>query len=101
MTNETKKQEEKLKILEHLILGNVKEFVDGIDSVVVIAEMKKFIRKEIIKETAEEVCDKMIGEKKGNYHRYIGKKITYEFGLGYNSRIEEEKEIKKQIIKEL
>jgi len=60
-------------------------------------ELEKLIDK-VRKETAEEVCDKMIRETshKARVSRYYD--FYYE---GYNDRIKEEKEIKQQIIKEL
>ena len=64
------------------------------------------------KETAEAVADKMIGEERDSDDSMLSKKcksrltafkaiMDYQGDLGYNERIKEEKEIKKQIIKSL
>ena len=60
-------------------------------------ELEKLLDK-AIRETAEAVCDKMIGE--GYVLRFYEEKYL-PFYKGYNNRIKEEKEIKKQIIESL
>lgn len=57
----------------------------------------KFIDR-VRKETVESVCDKMIGERRKDKDNM---RIYPDVCEGYNQRIKEEKEIKKQIIKEI
>ena len=75
------------------------------------ANVRNFIAK-VRKETAEKVCDKMIGEERDSDESMLSKKcksrltafkavMDFQGDLGYNHRIEEEKEIKQQILKEI
>ncbi len=59
-------------------------------------QLKDFIAK-VRKETAEAVCDKMIGKEGNEETPEWFRRARH----GYNTRIEEEKEIKQQILKEI
>ena len=66
-------------------------------------EFNKIIKK-VRKETAEAVCDKMIGEERDEIFKDDGKHLRiWSDGHqgGWNKRVREEKQIKKQIIKKL
>ena len=67
-------------------------------------EVAEKMIEELLKETAEYVCDKMIGErKKLSDEDMNGVEILKDVSetISYNKRIEEEKEIKQQILKEI
>lgn len=101
MKNLIKKQDEELDdkqllLLKHLVLGNALElYKGGKQAQVVIEEMQKFIKKEIVakirKEAVEYIIDRMTEEER----------LCEGWSDGYNARIDEEKEIKQQILKEL
>ena len=59
-----------------------------------------FIKK-VRKETAEMVCDEMIGPISDLRKEEVGDPGEMMWDNGYDNRIKEEKEMKKQIIKEL
>ena len=77
-----KKQEEELRLHEERRMYD-DEFIGN------------FISK-VRKETAEFVCDKMTGDVKTEHS--IGGSYGYNFMEGYNNRVEEEKEIKKEFL---
>ena len=98
MKNLIKKQEEKLnrKFVSDSCVGandNLEDYELFMTNVKV-RDIKKLV-KEFRKETAEAVCDKMIGKMRVPEYPLASRV------LGYNQRIKEEKELKKQIIKEL
>ena len=63
-------------------------------------ELKTFIAK-IRKETAEKVCDRMIGEISDLRKAEYSDREEEMWDYGYDTRIKEEKEVKQQILKEL
>ena len=98
MKNLIKKQEEKLnrKFVSDSCVGandNLEDYELFMTNVKV-RDIKKLV-KEFRKETAEAVCDKMIGKMRVPEYPLASRV------LGYNQRIKEEKEIKKQIIKHM
>ena len=93
ISNLIKKQEEYLNLKITAIFEQFSVKYPEIN----IPIMQKIILKEfskVRKETAEAVCDKMIGEE-------CPETPITAFSDGYNARIKEEKEIKKQIIKQI
>ena len=94
MKNLIKKQEEKLnrKFVSDSCVGandNLEDYELFMTNVKV-RDIKKLV-KEFRKETAEAVAEKMIGKRRKKF---------FNSDVGYNERIKEEKEIKKQIIKD-